>query len=305
MVEISNQSVINDPMDDVTLPKAGQNNLWFHYNETDSVFVFIHGVLSDSRGCWLHEAENTRMYWPALIRADKRFKNPAIYLGGYYTAIDSGAYEISNCADEIFGALNRTSPLGEQPVMSKPRITFICHSTGGIVARYMLTAHSEAFAEKDVGLVLVASPSYGSKLADRLNLILRFYRHTVGKQLQWGNWSLKDLDRRFRDHINDKKIPLLRGVEFCENHFIVHWKWLPFFSSKKVVTEESAGRYFGAAKLLRNTDHFSSVKPASVQHPAHEYLLDFVATQQFTPADHEVTEENYQSPSTTMPFALT
>jgi hypothetical protein len=41
------------------------------------------------------------------------------------------------------------------------------------------------------------------------------------------------------------------------------------------VDEQSAGRYFGPPILLRNTDHFSVVKPDSIEHPAHEVLVDF------------------------------
>ena len=36
-----------------------------------------------------------------------------------------------------------------------------------------------------------------------------------------------------------------------------------------------AGKFFGAPKLLRKTDHFSSVKPDGYDHPAHELLVDF------------------------------
>jgi hypothetical protein len=73
------------------------------------------------------------------------------------------------------------------------------------------------------------------------------------------------------DIVNDRKIPNLFGVEAYENHFIFHRKWLP--DKFLVVTEESAGKYFGAPKLLRKTDHFSSVKPKGTDHPAHELLV--------------------------------
>src|SRR6185295_4127882 len=64
-----------------------------------------------------------------------------------------------------------------------------------------------------------------------------------------------------------------------ENHFIVHYKWLswlPFFTRKLVVSKDSAGRYFGAAKQLPNTDHFSSCKPREKAAVVHQYLYDFV-----------------------------
>jgi hypothetical protein len=154
---------------------------------------------------------------------------------------------------------------------------------GGIVARYMLEKHREAFADKRVGLVLIASPSYGSKHANTLDLLLRLYDHGAGKQLKWGNWSLSDLDDRFRDVVNKKGIPGLCGIELYENHFIVprwlpflRWKWTPSRNKTVVVAKESAGRYFGAPKQMRATDHFSIVKPDTVEHPTHRALLSFL-----------------------------
>ena len=169
--------------------------------------------------------------------------------------------------------MNRVDELGRPTVMSRPRILFVCHSTGGIVARYLLEYNAEQFRSKTVGMLLIASPSYGSKWADKLSLLSRFYNQRLGIQLQWGNWSLRDLDARFKDLVNNRTIPSFIGIEAYENRFIVHRKWLP--DRTVVVTEESAGRYFGAPVLLRGTDHFSSVKPADTKHPAHELLVDF------------------------------
>ena len=152
----------------------------------------------------------------------------------------------------------------------------------------MLESKHQAFTAKDVGLVLIASPSYGSTHADTLDLILRVYNHHAGMQLQWGNWSLRDLDDRFRDLVHRKTIPSLRGVELYENHCIVpgflfplrYW-WVPFRTRRVIVTKESAGRYFGAPKLMRNTDHFSIVKPNTKDYPTHQALVDFVTDNGF------------------------
>jgi hypothetical protein len=77
-----------------TLPAAGENNLWYDYTDARLVLVFVHGVLSDSRNCWLRldDKREPSVYWPALIKTDKRLPRMAIYLGGYYTAIDAGPY---------------------------------------------------------------------------------------------------------------------------------------------------------------------------------------------------------------------
>ncbi|MGE0085846.1 MAG: TIR domain-containing protein [Desulfococcaceae bacterium] len=258
------------------LPPEGENNLWYEYNDSNTVIVFVHGILSDSRGCWLYQdktnPENSK-YWPEMILEDKRIGKVSIFLGGFYTKFDSGDYKVENCSYEIFKALNRTDKEGRQPPISKKNIVFICHSTGGIVIRYMLEREQAVFKDKNIGLILIASPSYGSKLENRLDWLATLYNQQLGKQLKWGNAELQDIDGRFRDLLNDKKIPCLFGTEAYENHFIFHRKFLP--DKTRVVTKESAGRYFGAPVLLRNTDHFSTVKPHSFNHPAHELVVDF------------------------------
>lgn len=238
----------------------------------DSVIVFVHGVLSDSRGCWQCTSSTPAVYWPDLLTRDNKFDGYSIYLGGFYTAIDAGPYEVADCAQELFAALNREQD-GRRAVLQRKAIMFVCHSLGGVVVRYMLESRSNAFAEKDIGILLIASPSYGSDIASRLKLIAEFYKNSLGVQLQWGSWTLRDLDSRFRRLIEEKRIPKLKGIEGCENHFVIHRKWFP--DKRVVVTRESAGRYFGPAIMLRNTDHFSCVKPDDARHPAHELLLDF------------------------------
>ncbi len=256
-----------------------KNNFWYSYNDSDAVIVFVHGIFSDSKGCWYHKEKGgsaTGVFWPDLILDDTRFGSPSVYLGGFYTAIDAGRYEIKNAAEELFAALLREDGEGREPPINKKHIIFVCHSTGGIVARYLLERHEDDFKDKDlVGTVLIASPSYGARMADRLKPLSELYNQSLGAQLEWGHWSLRDLDDRFKDMVNDraKHIPNLKGIEGYENHFILHRRLLP--DRTVLVTEESAGRYFGAPVHLRNTDHFSTVKPHGVDHPAHELLVDF------------------------------
>jgi hypothetical protein len=253
------------------LPTGGRNNFWFRRPSSSTAVVFVHGVLSDSRSCWLAKKDAEDVYWPRLLAEDKRFRDVGIFMGGYYTTIDAGRYEIRNAADELLAALGRDR---DSSVLANDRIIFVCHSTGGIVVRYILTHNTHLFSEKEIGLVLIASPSFGSRWANKLSLLSWIYGHSVGKQLRAGNWTLKEIDAQFKNLVNERRIPGLVGIEAYENHFILHRKWLP--DRQVVVTEESAGRYFGAPILLRNTDHFSSVKPTDREHPSYELLVDFL-----------------------------
>ena len=98
-----------------TLPAPGANNFWYLNRQKKSVIVFVHGILSDSRGCWSYEDnrdQSKNMYWPALIESDPRLSEASIYMGGYYTAVDAGPYEIRNCAGELFSAMDRVDEHG-------------------------------------------------------------------------------------------------------------------------------------------------------------------------------------------------
>jgi hypothetical protein len=255
------------------LPAKGRNNVWYRYSSSDTTIVFVHGVLSDSRSCWLHTSEVVGSYWPEMIEDDPNFDDVGIFLGGYYTSVDAGRSEIRNAADELLAGLRRG---GDTAVLNRNRIIFVCHSTGGIVVRYILTTNDHLFVDKAIGLVLIASPSSGSRWANRLSWLTSLYGHQVGKQLAAGHWTLRELDAQFKNLVNERRIQKLVGVEAYENHFVIHRKWLP--DKLVVVTEESAGRYFGAPILLPQTDHFSTVKPNSRSHPAYELLRDFYQT---------------------------
>jgi hypothetical protein len=220
-----------------------------------------------------------------LIASDARFKDIAIYLSGYHTAVDSGDFPIQQCALEVFSYLKTPGASGHPPVMDKPKITFVCHSMGGIVARYLLCEQRNAFREKQVGIVLIASPSYGSQLAHSLDRIISLYNHQQGKQLIWSNELLRDLDQRFKNLKESGHIPHLSGVELFENRFVMmHWKWLPWFTRTKVVTEESAARYFGYAKQVGGSDHNSICKPHAREDRVHQYLFEFLQDKALLPS---------------------
>jgi hypothetical protein len=150
------------------LPAKALNNTWYDSNNSDTAVVLVHGIFSDSRGCWLYLDPSNPLhdqYWPELIKTDTRLDHPAIFLGGYATSIDSGAYDARQAAGELRDALKR------EGVLNKSKIIFIAHSTGGIVARFLLVHNQDLFHGKMIGLALYASPSIGSPLANTLSFL--------------------------------------------------------------------------------------------------------------------------------------
>lgn len=69
-----------------SIPPAGTNNFWYTRPDERSVVVFVHGIHSDSRDCWLLEEGDLggkstsilqavhQVYWPRLIAEDDDFK---------------------------------------------------------------------------------------------------------------------------------------------------------------------------------------------------------------------------------------
>src|SRR5580700_7569611 len=130
------------PVDEPFRPAPKRNNLWYKDRNTGQVIIFVHGVLSDSQGCWYREpsTQSAGVYWPDLLQNDSRFAKYSIYLGGYETDVDSGPYEVSDCAEELFKALARPDKNTGRAVLDEKTIIFVGHSMGGIVVRYLLTA---------------------------------------------------------------------------------------------------------------------------------------------------------------------
>ncbi len=261
-----------DSKDRNAASKCRENNSWHHIDQqSDAAIVFVHGYFSDASTCWLNK---TGTFWPDLILTDHRIQPCSIYLAGYHTAIGSGDYGVSDCANEIIWALRRTGSDLSKPVLARQHIIFVCHSLGGIVIRYLLDAYREDFQSKKIGLCLIASPSIGSDYANKFGFLSELFKNRTGKQLQFFNPFLADLDERFMRFIESRETQSFIGAEAIEHHGpgSILTPWL-----KPIVTKISAGRYFAHRQTLAKTTHSSIAKPENIKHPSHNFLVDFLS----------------------------
>ncbi len=268
-------------------PAEKVNNIWYHENDSDTVFVFVHGILSDSRDAWMYEKQgNPSQYWPAIVRDCEYFNSPSVYLGGYHTSLSSGQYDMRDAANELARKLRLVPDGANRSVMDYDHILFIAHSTGGILVRHILF-RQVGFRDKTIGLALMASPSLGSKDADRLELFMKIANHRMGQQLQHGNIFLGELDSDFKNLVDQRTLtfPGLVGSEALENHFVL--PGIIFGTREVVVTEESGGRYFGEPIRIADTNHFSIVKPNNQHHGSISFLRDFYESK-FLPAKSRI-----------------
>ncbi|MGY3695095.1 pimeloyl-ACP methyl ester carboxylesterase [Bradyrhizobium sp. USDA 3240] len=234
----------------------------------DCAVIFIHGVLSAGDKCWSHD---NGTYWPNLLVQDSALGDLSVFVYTYETGIFSADYNLEDVVADLREWMRSAGVEGE------PRIIFVCHSMGGIVARrYLVRRHLDRDAPRSrttFGLFLVASPSLGSEWANWLQPIAEFLGHSQADALRFSeqnNW-LNGLDGDFRRLIHLKGEEL-HGRELVEDKFVVGG----FFFAPKVVARISAAHYFPNELKIAGSDHSSIAKPENAVALQHQALRDFV-----------------------------
>src|SRR5262249_29111931 len=133
----------------------------------------------------------------------------------------------------------------------------------------------KAFADKKIGLVLCGSPSWGSRYANLLAPVTRLIGYRQGYQLRRDDPVLVNLDRVFQRLIAEKTIPDLKGICLVETR-----GRLLRLPVKRIVTEDSASRYFPWQRIAKAT-HTTLVKPDSTTHGSHVALATFAHQEGF------------------------
>jgi len=232
----------------------------------DGAVVFIHGILSDGERCWKHPNGS---YWPDLLaKADPR-GILRIFVYTYESNIFSADYNLLDVVDDL------RQRLRDAALENLPRIVFVCHSMGGIVARrYLVRRQLDSTGSTTFGLFLVASPSLGSEWANWLRPIAESFQHSQADALRFSknNSWLDTLDRDFRDLKESGRLAL-HGRELIEDKFIVLNR---FFLLPKVVERISGARYFGEALKIAGSDHSTIAKPKDDDALQHKALVEFI-----------------------------
>jgi pimeloyl-ACP methyl ester carboxylesterase len=237
----------------------------------DCAVIFIHGILSDGETCWKNE---NGAYWPELLASSDLSAVLSIFVYTYESDIFSADYNLDDVVDDL------RQRFRDAAITNFPRIVFVCHSMGGLVARrYLVRRQHDVVADKGntiFGLLLVASPSLGADWANWLAPIAQFFHHSQADALRFAknNRWLDTLDRDFRDLKESGKIELY-GRELIEDKFVV---LAPAFFAPKVVERISGVRYFGEALKIAGSDHFSIAKPKDASALQNSALRELIAT---------------------------
>ncbi|RYZ89810.1 MAG: hypothetical protein EOP04_05805 [Proteobacteria bacterium] len=231
--------------------------------ECSAVIIFVHGLNSNSTKCW----KSRSCSWPEIVKEDGQFDGFDIYAPEYFTSPKSADYGMSDCAGALMRSMMLKSTIHNRSAISYRTILIIAHSFGGVIARYVLESHQKTFVGKVIGLLLMASPSLGSTMANIGRSITWFIRHRQLDELRTNSPLLKDLDTRFKRLVHDRDPAFkLHGQEAYEQQRIF---------GMQVVAERSAALYFADPVHIPMSTHSSIVKPESINDESHLLLKDF------------------------------
>lgn len=151
---------------DITAKFSSKNdrtlNVYRHNDNNKDLVVFIHGIFGSSQNSWKHSSGS---YWPELLSKDHDFDRYNIYL------IDYSQYSTIEELSSRIGQLLVDSKLYEHE-----KISFVCHSMGGLIAKRMLINWGNSHSEKMVkaydkirSVTYLSTPAQGAKIAEYAN----------------------------------------------------------------------------------------------------------------------------------------
>lgn len=251
-----------------------QNNSWHKQPPpgSETTIIFVHGIFSSSETCWANTT--TKNYWPSLLAEDPTFRDCGIFIAGYNTEFGSGAFSMEDAVDQLAANFADQQNQGSASPLEATNIVFVGHSTGGILIRDFLLRNYGKLQKKKVGVILLSSPSLGSKYADWLKFVATAYGNKMASQLSKSNPNLANLDDRFREltgKLSEERGFCLHGIEYLETHFISKpcEQLLRFV---QVVTKDDVGQYFGKVRTIPDTDHFTIAAPANRSAEVYKYV---------------------------------
>lgn len=276
---------------------------WYCANASPTVFVFVHGLNSNNAAAWSHKTDADQAFWPELVRQDAYLRvwagqePPSILLASFHTGPSSRGFSIKDAREQIFDALF-TSIDGQPPAIEKRTIILIGHSLGGVLLRDMLSQHADRFVGKQLGLLLVASPSKGSNFANVASYAQWAVDNTMVRELEQGSTYLDEVHARFAKAVGEggalkflvgrelfEHLGMLEAAARCASNTLsisgvacaAKQRFYSYVEGGPVVPEQSAVVYWPElARPIPQSDHSSIARPTDTGHPTHQALRELV-----------------------------
>lgn len=141
--------------------------------------IFVHGLGGDKLSTW-QSSKSSETLWPAWLGEESHDIN--VYSVGYDASPSAWmghAMPLSDRAGNLL-ALMEADGLGARPII------WICHSLGGLVVKQLLRSAAtlgqaswRRYADCTRGVVFLATPHAGARLANYVGLLGRVLRTTA------------------------------------------------------------------------------------------------------------------------------
>jgi pimeloyl-ACP methyl ester carboxylesterase len=223
------------------------------------VVVFVHGVTGDARGTWTNE--NTRAYWPALVRDDPTFSNANVWVFSYHSPALNNAQNVEELATKLADELR-----AQDVLTSHERAYFIVHSMGGLIAREML-AQQLPPPEKVPLIYFFGTPSAGADLAGvvaavsanpQFSNLRPFTRET----------AVASYSRRWLATAENPKARYPQRIwSFCA------YEIEPFAAGRLIVSTSSASFLCSTSPRASLANHVTMVKPSDRSSEPYQYFV--------------------------------
>lgn len=227
--------------------------------------IFLHGLAGDRFSTWTNSNDQ---FWPKLI-ADL-FPSCRVYTCGFKSSKLSSAKAGDGTSIMDLGSMIADGLICREVLA--PKTLFICHSLGGLIVKQMIRKCADS-ADKDfnelgrscVGVVFLATPHQGSKIASTLKTILSNGASKQLAQLTDSEEDLFDLNEYFRVHAGRKGISVKS-----------------FYETEKTwgvqVVDKTSGNpsVFGSEPIGVEGDHITICKPGGTGAPVHQSVCKFI-----------------------------
>jgi hypothetical protein len=212
--------------------------------------IFVHGLGGDPFATWWHDADQPRNSWPFWLAED--FPQVAVHCLAYDASPSKWLGSSMPLVDRATNVLTRFEAQG---VGVRP-LFFVCHSLGGLVVKQALRSALDLgesawreIVNNTRGIVFLATPHTGARLADYLGALGKVLRLTVSvSELEASAPALRDLNVWYRQNAKDLGIDTLAMFETRDTQGV------------RVVDEASADAGHGVPRAI-DADHFSICKP--------------------------------------------
>lgn len=236
----------------------------------------MHGFLSSCEQAWCTDEKGRSWLGLACELEDGAVD---VYCYSYQSKIRNLFYSITDVVNH-FNAVIRA-----EEVVRRPVVVFVAHSMGGLLVRRWLVDNQAMLSANNtrIGLLLVASPSLGSRYANIsvwLAQIAGNVQHRVLLRHPKNDW-LDSVDSAFRN-VRDDGVVQIWGRELVEELPPRPLRWLcgvPLLRrlAQPVVSVESAACYFGKSVKVPGSDHSSITRVGSSADLQHRVLSGLVA----------------------------